>query len=80
MKINDEQVQTLLLMLSHTKDEELDCGQCMQHMAEFVETSLAGKSIPAGLKSIDEHLEACGECNEEFEFLKAALSEATPPS
>ncbi|MEQ8211370.1 MAG: hypothetical protein RH917_16215 [Lacipirellulaceae bacterium] len=75
MKITDEQVQALLSMLSNTKDDEADCGQCMQHMAEFAETTLSGKSIPAGLQRIDEHLESCGECREEFETLKAALGE-----
>jgi hypothetical protein len=43
-------------------------------MAEFAEISLVGKSIPIGLKIIEDHLEICGECCEEFEALKLALS------
>jgi predicted anti-sigma-YlaC factor YlaD len=43
-------------------------------IAEFAETTLAGKSIPGGLRSIEEHLKICGECREEFETLKDALS------
>ncbi len=74
MKITGELVQSLLSMLALTKDEEADCGQCMQHMAEFAEAYLAGKSIPAGLECIEEHLESCGECREEFELLKVALT------
>lgn len=75
MSISDEQIQALLEMLALTKEEEATCDDCMQHMAEFAETSLAGKTIPEGLKRIDEHLQFCGECREEFEALKAALDE-----
>ena len=60
-------------MLALTKSEEATCDECFQHMAEFAETSLAGKSIPDGLTCIEEHLQICGECREEFETLKKAL-------
>ena len=42
-------------------------------MAEFATVSLAGRTIPEGLRAIDEHLRVCGECREEFEALRAAL-------
>lgn len=74
MNITDRQVEALLQMLALTKDEEADCGKCSRRMAEFAETTLAGKSIPEGLKCIDEHLRICGDCREEFEALKMALS------
>lgn len=73
MNITNEQVQALLGMLALTKDDETDCDHCLHHMAEFAETTLSGKSIPDGLKCIDEHLKGCGECREEFEALKKAL-------
>ena len=76
MKLSSERMDALLRMLALTKDEEASCDDCLEHMAEFAETMLAGKSIPDGLKSIDEHLELCGECREEFEALKVALGEA----
>ena len=73
MNISEEQVQAMLEMLALTKDVEASCDDCRQQLAEFAETTLAGKSIPEGLKCIDEHLQRCGECREEFEALKAAL-------
>lgn len=75
MKLSNERMDALLNMLALTKDKEASCDDCLQHMAEFAETTLAGKSLPDGLKSIDEHLELCGECREEFEALKVALVE-----
>jgi len=76
MNISDEQIQAMLEMLALTKDVEVSCDDCLQQMAEFAETTLAGKSIPEGLKCIDEHLQRCRECREEFEALKAALDES----
>ena len=73
MNISDQQVQALLQMLALTKDDEVDCNSCLQHMAEFAEANLVGKSISDGLRSIDEHLKRCGECREEYEALMAAL-------
>ena len=73
MKMTDAQVQSLLHMLALTQDEEVDCNGCLQHMAEFAEANLVGKSIPEGLRCIDEHLKRCGECRQEYEALLAAL-------
>ncbi len=74
MTISSQQVDALLTMLAFTKDKEENCDGCLIKMAEFAENSLAGKSIPDGLRSIDEHLKICGECREEFETLKVVLS------
>ena len=73
MKMTQDQVQSLLHMLSLTRDEETTCGDCLQHMAEFVETTLAGKTVREGLKSLEKHLEFCGECHDEFDALRDAL-------
>ena len=75
MKFSRQQVDTLLNSLALTKDAEQDCDGCLKKLAEFAETSLAGKSIPDGLQSIEDHLKICGECCEEFEALKDALSQ-----
>ena len=73
MTISNEKIQKILEMLAHTKEVEASCDDCQQQMAEFVETTLSGKSIPQALKYIYEHLQRCGDCRKEFEALKAAL-------
>ena len=80
MNIDDQQVQALLGMLALTKDVESDCDHCLQHMAEFAEAELSGKSISEALICIDEHLERCGECREEYAALKEALGGELPAS
>ena len=77
MIISNEQIQAILRMLALTKDVEASCDDCQRQLAEFAETTLAGKSIPEGLRYIDEHLQLCAECREEFEALNAALEESS---
>ncbi len=73
MIITEEQVFALLELLALTRDTEPNCDDCLQHMAEFAETSLSGKSVPEAIAHIDEHLERCQDCREEFSALKDAL-------
>ena len=80
MIISDEQIQAMLKLLALTKDVEPSCDECLKELGEFAETTLAGKTIPEGLNYIDEHLERCVECREEFEALRAALEDEFPNS
>lgn len=73
MKMTMEQIQTILRWIKMTKETEACCGQCSLHLAEFAESKLAGKSIPESLQCIDDHLQICNECHEEFDALKMAL-------
>lgn len=79
MTLTNQQLDTLLNMLSLTQETEITCDQCHQKMAEFAERWLPGKSISEGMLAIEAHLEICGECRQEFEALKAALSSNVDP-
>lgn len=74
MKMTYQQIDALLQMLSLTQESEVACDRCLEKMSEFAEISLAGRTLPEGLIAIDDHLKICGECREEFEALKLALS------
>ena len=74
MTISSQQVKTLLSALAYTRDEEESCDGCLKMMAEFAEQSLVGKTVTDSMRAIDHHLRVCGECREEFEALKVALS------
>jgi len=69
-----QHVQTLLSQVSRTCDEELDCGDCLAAIAEFVELELVGAEVPEALQRIRHHLEMCPECAEEYEVLYAVFS------
>ncbi|TWT92122.1 hypothetical protein Pla108_41320 [Botrimarina colliarenosi] len=73
MSLSETEIAQLLKLLRRTEDRELNCEQCLALVAEFAESHLAGKSIPAGLQAIEQHLAVCGECLEEYEALRLTL-------
>lgn len=73
MTLSKQEIDGLMRLIGLTKDDEIDCEQCLALVAEFAEQALAGKSIPEGLKAIEHHLSLCAECREEYEVLQRAL-------
>jgi hypothetical protein len=56
-----------------TREEEIGCDTCLDHVAEYAEAHLAGLPTPEALRLVEQHLAICSECREEFEALAAAL-------
>jgi hypothetical protein len=73
MSLSKKEIDCLLRLICLTRDDEIDCEWCLALVAEFAERELAGRSIPAGLEAVAQHLSICGECCEEFEALLQAL-------
>ena len=75
MPLSNKELEGLLRLVGLTNDKEINCEQCLALVAEFAEHELAGKSVPAGLKMVEQHLSVCSECREEYEALQRALDE-----
>lgn len=73
MPLSNTELEGLLRLVGLTKDDEMNCEQCLALVAEFAERKLAGKSIPEGLQELDQHLSVCAECREEYQALERAL-------
>ena len=73
MTLSKKEIDGLMQIIGLTRDEEINCEQCLTHVAEFAEHKLAGKSIPEGLEAVEHHLSLCPECHEEYEVLQQAL-------
>jgi hypothetical protein len=73
MSLSREEIAELLRLIGLTRDEEIDCDQCLALVAEFAERELTGQSIPAALEAVAHHLSICAECCEEYEALLQAL-------
>lgn len=56
-----------------TRSGELGCDTCLDHVAAYAELRLTGIAIPKALRLVEEHLELCSECHEEFSALAATL-------
>lgn len=75
MPLSKKELEELLRLVGLTSDNEINCEQCLALVAEFAEQALAGKSVPEGLKAVEQHLSVCLECREEYEALQRALGE-----
>lgn len=60
-----------------TREDELACGECFARIDQFAEMKLKGLDAAAALPLVEDHLQRCRECQEEFTLLlKVLRSEA----
>ena len=75
MKLNPETLKEMIVILTntHAGEEELSCDECYEEIDHFAEIELVGKSAAEAMPLVQEHLEHCQDCREEYEALMAAL-------
>ena len=56
-----------------TREDEIGCRQCFEQVDRFVEMTLAGKNASEAMPLVQDHLDHCGDCHQEFEALLDAL-------
>lgn len=52
---------------------EIGCDECFKQADRFVDRILDGKDAAAAMPLVQDHLNRCEDCREEFEALLAAL-------
>ncbi len=52
-----------------TRDDEIGCDECFEQLDRFVELTLAEKNASEMLTLVQDHLNRCRDCREEFEAL-----------
>jgi hypothetical protein len=72
-----EMLQGLARGIATTHPDEIDCDECFQKFDEFVEMTLTGKDAAEVMPLVQDHLDRCGDCREEFEALLAAFRAVT---
>jgi hypothetical protein len=73
MKLTHDQIENLKSMLSVTRDQEINCTECLDHVGEFAELQLKGIPVTKALEVVEHHLTLCPECREEYEALLEAM-------
>ena len=73
MPLQRDDAKRLIKAALKARSEEIGCDECLSLLHQFVELKLVGKKVPEALKLVEEHLEMCGECCEEFEALETVL-------
>lgn len=74
------QVASMVRMVANTRPDEIGCDECFEQLDRFAELHLAGKSASEALPLVQDHLDRCGDCREEFELLLASLQADASPA
>ena len=72
-ELESEKLRQFLRGIATTRLDEIACDECFDRLDCFVESTLAGKNASEAMPLIQDHLERCHDCREEFEALLAAL-------
>jgi hypothetical protein len=73
MNLSDDQIRSLLQDVSRTRDHELTCDECLMELGSFAELTLEGRPVDEAYDLVQQHMQICGECREEFALLLIAL-------
>jgi hypothetical protein len=73
MKLSSETIQKMMNSVKSTRDQELDCGHCHDELDRFIEMKLSGMNAAEAMPLVQEHLDRCPPCREEYEVLLEAL-------
>lgn len=66
-------IKNMVQMIAATRPDEIGCDECFEQLDRFAETVLAGKNAAEAMPLVQDHLNRCGDCREEFEALLTAL-------
>jgi hypothetical protein len=71
-----EALKGIARAIATTRPDEIGCAECFEQVDQFVEMTLAGKNAAEAMPLVQDHLDRCHECREEFEALLVALRAA----
>ena len=66
-------IKDMVQMVAATRPDEIGCDECFEQLDRFAEAVLAGKNAAEAMPLVQDHLNRCGDCREEFEALLTAL-------
>ena len=76
MHLEPTRLKSLARTIVASRPAEIGCAECFEQLDRFVDLTLAGKTASEAMPLVQQHLERCGDCREEFEALLAALQAA----
>jgi hypothetical protein len=71
--LESQKLKQLVRGIAATHPDEIGCDECFEQLDCFVEMTLAGKNATEAMPLVQDHLNRCRDCREEFEALLAAL-------
>ena len=72
-ELDEQALKEIARGIMTARPDEIGCAECFDQMDRFVDLELAGKEAAEAMPLVQDHLDRCGNCREEFEALLAAL-------
>jgi hypothetical protein len=72
-RLSRRKLSMIIEKIFATREVELDCDECFEHMDRYAETELRGRKLDEALTLVEDHLSKCGDCREEYGLLIEAL-------
>jgi hypothetical protein len=73
MKLDRDTLRQIVQEIVTTRPDEISCRHCFEHLDRFAELTLVGKNASEAMPLVQDHLEHCCDCRQEFEALLEAL-------
>ena len=74
MALSKDQISKLLSLVANSTPDDISCDGCLEHVAQFVETELAGAEMCDTMKLIQNHMQNCPCCMDEYNALMEAMA------
>jgi predicted anti-sigma-YlaC factor YlaD len=71
-------LKRFLSMIKNTKENELSCDDVLELIDQFAELAIEGKNVSEIMPQIQQHLDMCPDCREEYESLLEILKHNRP--
>jgi hypothetical protein len=73
MGLEPDTLKRMVRNILTARPDEIGCDECFEQLDRFVEMTLAGKNAAEAMPLVQDHLDRCSDCREEFEALLTAL-------
>ncbi len=71
--LDRDKLKNLVREIATTRPDEIGCDECLERVDRFVEMKLSGLDAAEAMPLVQDHLDKCEDCREEFEALLTAL-------
>ena len=68
-----DRFRQLMTVIASTHEDEMNCDECFEMLGRFAELAMSGAPASEVLPLVQDHLDRCPACREEYEALLAAL-------
>jgi len=78
MQIPVDKLKTMVRGVARTTETEYSCDDVYELLDEFTEAVVQGKDVAKLMPLVQQHLEMCPDCREEFEALLRVVRATQP--